>query len=44
VIGLHNYSFTTFAANREKAVIVNSTELAGRLETVFDKDWRVSVS
>ena len=38
VIGSHNYSFTAFAANREKSVIINSTELADRLEMVFEKD------
>lgn len=44
VIGSHNYSYTAFAANREISMIVNSTELADRLEVVFDKDWKVSVS
>ena len=44
VIRSHNYSFTAFAANREKSVIVNSTELADRSEMVFEKDRGLSVS
>lgn len=42
MVGAHNYSYTAF--DRKISMIVNSTDLADRLEKVFDKDWRVSIS
>jgi hypothetical protein len=41
---LHNSIFTAFAANRVISIIVNSTDLADRLEMTFKKDRMVSVS